>query len=84
MKFVSLLPFLAIPALASPAFDSQIIFDDISHPSEAFGDIASGVTEVLHDAENILGNIGDKVEQWVHNGRDFIKQHGHTCSHPLV
>lgn len=74
MKVAALLPLLSISVFASPA---QTVLDGVSQYSAA--DLFGGLDRVLHGAEKVFENAGEKIEQWAHDGKDFIKQSGVTC-----
>jgi len=73
MKVAALLPLLSVSVFASPA---QTVLNGVSQYSAA--DFFGGLDRVLHGTEKVFENVGEKVEQWAHDGKEFIKQSGVT------
>lgn len=76
MKVAILIPLLAAYVSASPALDAQTVLGGITKQSS--GNLF-GLDGVLHGADKIFDKVHDKVEQWAHEGKEFVKQNGLTC-----
>jgi hypothetical protein len=78
MRGLALLPLLAIPAArAVPANELQVLLSELGTgyndiASLVAGKVAEGVAQVLNGAE-------EKLDTWMHDGQEFIKQGGLTC-----
>ncbi|EKM61756.1 uncharacterized protein PHACADRAFT_248586 [Phanerochaete carnosa HHB-10118-sp] len=69
--FVSLLFVRAV--LAVPATDLQTALGEFDLSDGVFGGIAKGIE---HTAENIFNKGKTRVEKWVEDGKEFVKQNG--------
>jgi hypothetical protein len=70
MKHIAwLLPLIAPVVRAVPATDGQVLLS-------GFSDLAD---QVVESVGQVLHRVDEKVETWMHDGRDFIKQSGMTC-----
>jgi hypothetical protein len=84
MRPLTLLPLLYIhSALAAPASDAQIILDETAALVDASrGGLVSTEGNVIgsgiHNVEN--DSHEDKVETWVEEGREYVKQNGLVCT----
>ena len=78
MRAFALIPLLFIPATwAVPASDLQAVLAEVGDLSGGvFGGIAKGIEQV---AGGVFNKATEKVEQWVHDGKEFIKQDGLVC-----
>ena len=78
MKAFTLIPLLFIPASwAVPTSNLQTILSEVGDLSGGvFGGIAKGIE---HVAEDVFNRGKEKVEQWVQDGREFVKQNGLVC-----
>jgi len=81
MKAWTLLPLLYIrSAFAAPASDVQIVLGDAA---ALFDTSREGfVSTVENDVATVIHNIEyeDKVETWVENSKEFVKQNGLVCT----
>lgn len=77
MKVTTLIPLLAAYVSASPAFDAQIVLSDLT--SQSSGNLFGGLDGIFNGADKVFDKVHDKVEQWAHEGKEFIKQNGLTC-----
>lgn len=69
--------FFVSTAHATPAPQLQTVFGDVL-------DMSSGVLSgISHGIEHVAGDVFSRskemVEQWVDNGKEFIKQNGLVC-----
>lgn len=51
-----------------------------------FGETASGIRKTAKTVVDEVGGeavfgAGQKIEQWMEDGREFIRQHDHTCAY---
>jgi cathepsin A (carboxypeptidase C) len=78
MKAFALVSLLFVPAaLAVPALELQSVLGEVDALSSGvFGGIAKGIERV---AEGIFHDGKEKVEQWVEEGKEFVKQNGLVC-----
>jgi hypothetical protein len=81
MKVLRLLPLLYIhSALAAPASNGQIVLGEaaavVDTSREGF------ISTVENDAATVIHNTEyeDRVETWVENGKEFVKQNGLVCA----
>jgi hypothetical protein len=68
VAFLSLLALVSV-ALAVPPYNSQ----------SAFGLSEQDVQDAQEGVSSAFDQAGDKVKQWVQDGRDFINRNGLTC-----
>jgi hypothetical protein len=78
MKTLCLLPLLlSSKVLAVP---SQTVLGDLgdlsAYTDTVFHDIAKGAKSIAH---NVLEKSKDRVEQWMADGKSFVKQHDLVC-----
>ena len=80
MRAFALIPLLFVPASwAVPASDLQAVLAEVGDLSGGiFGGIAKGIE---HVAEGVFTKGKERVEQWVHDGREFVKQDGLVCEY---
>lgn len=79
MRIIHLLPFilpaaLAIPAPASQAQTLLSVYSDLA--AFLLGNIAEGVRHFVHGPEQ---EVEKKVEHWVEDGRQFVRQNEIIC-----
>ncbi|KZT27650.1 serine carboxypeptidase [Neolentinus lepideus HHB14362 ss-1] len=78
LSLISLVPFVA----AVPASETQLILEDITGyadlASSVFGGIAKGIDYAVEEVEKAIFKGDERVEKWIHNGREYIKQHDFT------
>jgi hypothetical protein len=68
-----LLPLVASVARAVPANDAQVLLSQLGVGYSDFAD------QVVEQVGQVLHNANEKVETWMQDGRDYIKQSGLTC-----
>jgi hypothetical protein len=68
-----LLPLAASVARAVPANDAQVLLSQLGVGYSDFAD------QVVEQVGQVLHNANEKVETWMQDGRDYIKQSGLTC-----
>jgi hypothetical protein len=68
-----LLPLVAPVARAVPANDAQVLLSQLGVGYSDFAD------QVVEQVGQVLHNANEKVETWMQDGRDYIKQSGLTC-----
>ncbi|KIP04923.1 hypothetical protein PHLGIDRAFT_31123 [Phlebiopsis gigantea 11061_1 CR5-6] len=75
MRAFALIPLLFVPASwAVPASGLQAVLTEVGDLSGGvFGGIAKGIG---HVAEGVFNDGKQKVEQWMQDGREFVKQDG--------
>ena len=84
MRALTLLPLLYIhSALSAPASDAQIVLGETAALSDTLRDSLVSTEEkvigaVIHNVENI--SYEDKVETWVEEDREYLKQNGLVCT----
>ena len=62
---------------AVPTSDLQAVLAEVGDLSGGvFGGIAKGIE---HVAEGVFNKASERVEQWVYDGREFVKQDGLVC-----
>ena len=84
MRALTLLPLLYIhSALSAPASDAQIVLGETAALADALrGSLVPTDENVIgadiHNVENV--SYEDKVETWVEEGREYVKQNGLVCT----
>ena len=84
MRALTLLPLLYIhSALSAPASDAQIVLGETAALADALrGSLVPTEENVIgadiHNIENV--SYEDKVETWVEEGREYVKQNGLVCT----
>jgi hypothetical protein len=80
MRALTLLPLLYIhSALTAPASDAQIVLGETAALVDTLrGGLVSTEGNVIHKVENV--SYEDKVETWVEEDRDYVKQNGLVCA----
>lgn len=84
MRALTLLPLLYIhSALSAPASDAQIVLGETAALADALrGSLVPTEENVIgadiHNIENV--SYEDKVETWVEEDREYVKQNGLVCT----
>ena len=84
MRALTLLPLLYIhSALSAPASDAQIVLGETAALADALrGSLVPTDENVIgadiHNVENV--SYEDKVETWVEEDREYVKQNGLVCT----
>lgn len=82
MKAFTLIPLLFLPASwAIPTSDFQTVLGEVGDLS---GGVLSGIAKgIEHVVEDALRSGQETVEQWMQEGKDFVKQNGIVCKYFL-
>ncbi len=82
---------LASKSLATPvdANDLQTLLSELpEYPyviDSILGEATLGVEKtaktILDEVSKVVFGAGEKIEQWMEDGREFIRQHDHTCAY---
>ena len=84
MRALTLLPLLYIhSALSAPASDAQIVLGETAALADALrGSLVPTEENVIgadkHHVENVSNE--DKVETWIEEDREYVKQNGLVCT----
>lgn len=84
MRALTLLPLLYIHSvLSAPASDAQIVLGETAALADTLRDsLVSTETKVIgaevHNVEDVSHQ--DKVESWVEEDREYVKQNGLVCT----
>lgn len=56
------------------------VLGDVGRVVEEIERVVEGVVEeVVEGVGKFVGDAGERVEKWMEGGREFVRQHGHTC-----
>jgi hypothetical protein len=79
MRALTLLPLLYIrSALTAPASDAQIVLGETAALVDTLRGLVSTEGNVIHNVEDV--SYEDKVETWVEEDREYVKQNGLVCA----
>lgn len=53
--------------------------EQVQFLGDVFGEIVEGVERIVEESKKLFSDASETVDRWVHDGREYIKQHDQIC-----